>query len=82
MWFSLTDRQGSSFSDTNFHTVGCRTPNPGPKNARLEKRHVIMRPYHSCLLRIEADDISALFLGMTQEGVLLLAADQTLSAIC
>ena len=30
---------------------------------------------------VQTDDISALFLAMTHEGALLLAADQTLSAI-
>jgi len=40
---------------------------------------------HPCLLRIEASDISVLFLAMSHECALLLAADQTplmVSAIC
>jgi len=41
-----------------------------------------MRPCHPCLLCTGRGHQCALFLAMTHEGALLLAADQMLSTIC
>jgi len=63
---------------------GTPSPNHNPENLHLQQQpHVSVRAVSAYC--IEADDISALFLTMTHESTLLLAANQTplmLSAIC